>query len=479
MHSSPFVLLALCGLVMSSTAVSQAAPVQETLEYVVALPFPIDWSNAAHEIEIGAALGTLRAELPQATMVFVPFDHQNSTRADWLAVLDACGAHGFRLITAFYDLSIGEGYRPTKSGGVWNLKAMGAFASDPEVVGHPQLYAVAVLDEPWNAAKTPSFYPTSLLRDLYQSIKAIAGSTPLRVMMNFSREIWKFGDRDDANDIYYYAPGICDVVQISNLEFQRDVYDVATLDSNNAESRRIIARETPDLPLFATVQVFGGKYGPYPTGATSGYWFPRESGGMHDLLKMLEDVTRPKYEFVKPLTGLAFQKWDSNAVAARDAAFTLGDAVFPNTPAVQALRAREALDAVRLWLTRADGDADGMIDYLELLHGLDPGNPADAARDSDGDGQSNADELCAGTDPNSPSSVFKVQNLVIAGTSLRLQFTAAAGKRYRLQSSVTLSADSWVDIATVPAVSVDQVLEVGMDLVPPGDRRFYRLMLTP
>ena len=42
---------------------------------------------------------------------------------------------------------------------------------------------------------------------------------------------------------------------------------------------------------------------------------------------------------------------------------------------------------------RPDADGDGIADALEIAHGLDPSDPADAALDGDGDGLSNADEI--------------------------------------------------------------------------------------
>lgn len=48
-----------------------------------------------------------------------------------------------------------------------------------------------------------------------------------------------------------------------------------------------------------------------------------------------------------------------------------------------------------------DGDGDGMDDWWEECHGLDPADPSDAALDSDGDGLSNLGEFRLGTDPRS------------------------------------------------------------------------------
>ena len=53
----------------------------------------------------------------------------------------------------------------------------------------------------------------------------------------------------------------------------------------------------------------------------------------------------------------------------------------------------------RAWTVEvADTDGDGIPDGIESAHGLDPLNPADAARDLDGDGFSNREEYEDGTD---------------------------------------------------------------------------------
>ena len=53
-----------------------------------------------------------------------------------------------------------------------------------------------------------------------------------------------------------------------------------------------------------------------------------------------------------------------------------------------------------------DDDNDGMPDWWEILHGLDPNDPSDASEDPDMDGATNLEEFLAGTDPNAPSHIF-------------------------------------------------------------------------
>lgn len=95
------------------------------------------------------------------------------------------------------------------------------------------------------------------------------------------------------------------------------------------------------MPLWSTVQVMGGRLGPGP-----GYWFPRPD----DLTRLLNDLTAAKYESVKPLTGIAFQKWDSEETAARATQFTLGDTFLPAQPAEQASASAAALATINRWM---------------------------------------------------------------------------------------------------------------------------------
>ena len=59
-----------------------------------------------------------------------------------------------------------------------------------------------------------------------------------------------------------------------------------------------------------------------------------------------------------------------------------------------------------------DTDGDGMPDAWEKLHGLNPNDPTDAAKDGDGDGYTNLEEFLNGTDPNKFIDYTKPENNV-------------------------------------------------------------------
>jgi hypothetical protein len=51
-----------------------------------------------------------------------------------------------------------------------------------------------------------------------------------------------------------------------------------------------------------------------------------------------------------------------------------------------------------------DEDADGMPDFWEREHGLNPGDATDAGGDSNGDGYTNIEDCINGTDPRAPAA---------------------------------------------------------------------------
>jgi subtilisin family serine protease len=84
----------------------------------------------------------------------------------------------------------------------------------------------------------------------------------------------------------------------------------------------------------------------------------------------------------------------------------------------------------------ADADGDGIPSAWELAHGLDPEDPADAARDEDGDGLTNREEYFANTDPRSAGSVLRIISAARRETGEHVfEWSAVGGTRYRVQYS--------------------------------------------
>jgi hypothetical protein len=128
--------------------------------------------------------------------------------------------------------------------------------------------------------------------------------------------------------------------------------------------------------------------------------------------------------------------------------------------------------------TTGDSDGDGMLDAWEDTYGFDRNDPNDAGQDADADGQTNLAEFLAGTDPKNAGSRFGITAVVPVGAdSVRLSFTAQAGKTYAIQFRDSLTTGNWQDLIDVPAEGASR-LYTFTDSLPPGTRtRFYRLII--
>jgi hypothetical protein len=95
-----------------------------------------------------------------------------------------------------------------------------------------------------------------------------------------------------------------------------------------------------------------------------------------------------------------------------------------------------------------DSDQDGLPDGYEVTMGLDPRNPADAARDVDGDGLSAVEEYRAGTNPASALSRFGMEGVERVPGGLRLTWSAAPGNRVILERAARMDATAWEPVGT-------------------------------
>ena len=127
-----------------------------------------------------------------------------------------------------------------------------------------------------------------------------------------------------------------------------------------------------------------------------------------------------------------------------------------------------------------DTDGDGLQDGYELAYGLNPNDPADAARDSDGDGVSNLQEYLAGTDPRNAASTLRItQSTYSPTTGLTVNFPTVNGKVYQLEYKDDLTAAAWT---TLPGTYTGNGTTFAITFSPTdlGGRttRFYRVRVT-
>jgi hypothetical protein len=314
--------------------------------YSVALPIPLEWLNAAHSDDLSQALMRIQQELPQVTLVHLMFDIDRVRPHDVTRVLDTAYARGYQAVIAFAQQSAEDKkfalYRPAISKQL--DPKLNPFVSDPTIAAHPALYALMLIDEPWHHKKRP-FYTTEDLKTLYRQVKGAGPeSRRIKVMVQFSRELWKRLAKGRPKPQLYWDRGLCDLVQISALEFQDGQFLEDQLDQNHYWSRKIIHQKTPEIPLWTSVQTMGREYGP-----SKGYWFPRERGGHQDLTALLNAVTDSRYEAIHPLTGMMFQSWSSESPRYSAHQYRLGDEDPEGQPLSQAAAAADAREAIRRW----------------------------------------------------------------------------------------------------------------------------------
>jgi hypothetical protein len=135
--------------------------------------------------------------------------------------------------------------------------------------------------------------------------------------------------------------------------------------------------------------------------------------------------------------------------------------------------------------TAADVDGDGLPDSWEeqivAARGDDDIRTVEDVRtddDFDGDGMPNVAEFEAGTNPTQASDRLALVISRTTETNVALRFSAAAGRRYRLESAVALGSNAgWTPVKDFApgALSAEQLIED--QTIAPGGARFYRVRL--
>ncbi len=87
--------------------------------------------------------------------------------------------------------------------------------------------------------------------------------------------------------------------------------------------------------------------------------------------------------------------------------------------------------------------ADGIPDIWALRYGAGALSPT---ADTDGDGQKNSAEAAAGTNPTQPGSVIKITSVTVDIYGVHVAFPTEQGKRYQLQTAVSLVSPTWTDL---------------------------------
>lgn len=169
--------------------------------------------------------------------------------------------------------------------------------------------------------------------------------------------------------------------------------------------------------------------------------------------------------------------WPDNAAASGKSLHRTPANVFGDDPASWVAAAPTAGQPEPVGSSpETDSDGDGMPDAWETHHGFDLHDPSDALQDADDDGLTNLQEYLAGTDPHSAASTLGLGMVVALQGPVKLQFSAVAGRTYRLESRENLTAGGWSEVKTVGPVAADGLTEIE-DTRSPTETRYYRLVL--
>lgn len=125
-----------------------------------------------------------------------------------------------------------------------------------------------------------------------------------------------------------------------------------------------------------------------------------------------------------------------------------------------------------------DRDGDGMPDYWEVLHHLNPLDPSDASADIDGDGIINRREYVLNTNPEM-RDLFASVRLLSGSTpaAMNLRFTAEAQTAHVVEYSTELRPLAWQTFSNIAPQSTTRFIDV---TVPCSERnRIYRIRRVP
>lgn len=210
----------------------------------------------------------------EVIMTDLPHD---GTPADWLAFLNAAQAHGIRVIPWLWP----QGW--TWNGTAWQIDAQARLFLQT-VTGHPALFAVYALHEPyWNGCGGCG-YTTATQQALYRALKAIS-NVPLY------SEIGSIADWTSRGQATAFADGVCDYCAAWYYPFREGgIYERAELIAQLTADLAVARERAPQSKIVWMMPAY--EYRPdhirmpsademrdlasivYSTGVAGAWWYP-------------------------------------------------------------------------------------------------------------------------------------------------------------------------------------------------------------
>lgn len=208
----------------------------------------------------------------------------------------------------------------------------------------------------------------------------------------------------------------------SGMVFDRWIGAASAIADLNAASTTVTMPDH-DLYLLASYKASGATS--YSTTVNSGSGSGTSQEGSHI---NIESQTAP--------SGMIFDSWTGDT----------STIVNIHAP-VTTLRMPASNIVVTATFKVADTVGDGISDAWRATNfggdGSTVSSQSNANADPDNDGQNNLDEFDAGTDPNDSTSFFKVNTFEIDVADITIGFPTVSLRRYTLEGSETLAAESW------------------------------------
>jgi hypothetical protein len=186
------------------------------------------------------------------------------------------------------------------------------------------------------------------------------------------------------------------------------------------------------------------------------------------------------YVLIDQVTYSSLSPWPTNASATGDSLQRLVGGDYGDDP-VNWRAASPTAGAANAGGASPDRDGDGLPTDWETANGLNPDSATGddgADGDPDGDGLTNLQEYISGTEPGNPESFLRVESILSAGTSTKIQFIAVSGKTYSVLYRDQVDSGIWQKLTDVPASATTGLIEVPDSGPAATGKRYYRLV-TP